>query len=115
MHVNSNRRILVSNQKLREQLELQPDYELKGSSWRRLMENLVEVGLISGVNGHSMIDRLENVLSTRSSFVVDLQHGRSIEVNLQPMENGGVVMVTEDITERRIAEDRIDRLARFMP
>ena len=77
------------------------------------MENLVEVGLISGVNGHSMIDRLENVLSTRSSFVVDLQHGRSIEVNLQPMENGGVVMVTEDITERRIAEDRINRLARI--
>ena len=111
--LDSNRRILVSNQKLREQLELQPDYELKGSSWRRLMETLVEVGLISGVNGHSMMDRLENVLSTRSSFVVDLQHGRSIEVNLQPMENGGVVMVTEDITERRIAEDRINRLARF--
>jgi diguanylate cyclase (GGDEF)-like protein len=111
--LDSNRRILVSNQKLREQLELQPGYELKGSSWRRLMENLVEAGLISDVNGHSLIDRLENVLSAGSSFVVDLQYGRSLEVNLQPMENGGVVIVTKDITERRIAEDRINRLARF--
>src|ERR1700722_19378479 len=111
--LDSNRRILVSNKKLREQLELQPAYELKGSSWRRLMENLVEGGLISDVNGQSLIDRLENVLSAGSSFVVDLQHGRSLGVNLQHMENGGVVIVTEDITERRIAEDRINRLARF--
>jgi diguanylate cyclase (GGDEF)-like protein len=113
--LDSNRRILVSNQKLREQLELQPGFELKGSSWRRLTENLIEVGLISDVNGHSLIDRLESVLSVGSSFIVDVRHGRTLEVNLQPMENGGVVIVTEDITERRIAEDRINRLARFDP
>ena len=109
-----NRRILVSNRKLREQLELEPGFELKGSSWRRLTEKLIEVGLISDVNGQSLIDRLENVRSV-GSFVLDVHHGRTLEVTLQPMENGGGVIVTEDITERRIAEDRINRLARFDP
>jgi diguanylate cyclase (GGDEF)-like protein len=113
--LDSKHRIVVSNQKLKEQLELPSDCDLKGSSLRRLIENFVEVGLISDVNAQSLIDRFENPFPDNTPFVMDTQHGRTFEFNLQPMENGGIVAVIEDITQRRIAEDKINNLARFDP
>ncbi len=111
--LDSERRIVVSNRKLKEQLELPSYFEPKGLSLHCLIENLVKVCRISDVNGQRLIDRLENPLSDDTPLVIDAQHGRTLECNLQPMENGGIVVVIEDITERRIAEDKINNLARF--
>jgi diguanylate cyclase (GGDEF)-like protein len=113
--LDSERRIVVSNQELKKQFELPSDFELKGSSLRGLIENLVEVGLIADVNAQRLIARLENPPSDDTPLFVDVQHGRTLEFNWQPMENGGIVVVVEDITERRIAEDKINNLARFDP
>ena len=46
-------------------------------------------------------------------FVVDLHNGRTLEFTVQPMENGGMVLLGEDITERKIAQAKINHLARF--
>jgi diguanylate cyclase (GGDEF)-like protein len=40
---------------------------------------------------------------------------RTLEFTVQPMENGGMVVLVEDITERKIAEAKINHLARFDP
>ena len=42
-------------------------------------------------------------------------NGRTLEFTVQPMENGGMVALVEDITERKIAEAKINHLARFDP
>ena len=63
----------------------------------------------------SLIERLDARLSGSedSAFDVDMESGRTLEFTLQPMENGGMVILVEDITERRIAEAKINHLARF--
>ena len=42
-----------------------------------------------------------------------MRNGRTLEFTVQPMEKGGMVVLVEDITERRIAEAKISHLARF--
>src|SRR6202034_1942665 len=37
----------------------------------------------------------------------------TLEFTVQPMENGGIVVLVEDVTERKIAEAKINHLARF--
>jgi diguanylate cyclase (GGDEF)-like protein len=46
---------------------------------------------------------------------MDLLNGRTLEFTVQPMENGGMVILVEDVTERKIAEAKINHLARFDP
>ncbi len=109
--------IVVSNHKLNQQLGLAPDFELKGSSLRSLVESVVAAGMISGFNAQSLVDRLDARLSGSddTAFGVDMLNGRTLEFTVQPMENGGMVALVEDITERKIAEAKINHLARFDP
>jgi diguanylate cyclase (GGDEF)-like protein len=112
---DANRRIVVSNRKLNQQLGLPTHCELKDSSLPRLVESGVEAGLISDVNAQSLIDHLDARLpgSDDAVFSVDMQSGRTLEFTVQPMENGGIVVLVEDITEQKIAEAKINYLARF--
>ncbi len=114
---NSDRRIVVSNQKLNQLLGLPGDLELKGVSLRELADNAVTAGLICASNARSMVDGLDVRLAgdDDSAFVVDMNHGRTLEFTTQPMENGGMVAVVEDVTERRAVEAKINQLARFDP
>src|SRR5262249_54453766 len=48
-----------------------------------------------------------------AALVVDMQNGRVLEFTLQHMDNGGFVLLAEDVTERKAAEAEKDRLARF--
>jgi diguanylate cyclase (GGDEF)-like protein len=112
---DAKRSIVVSNQKLHEQMGLPADLELKDSSARDLVEKVVQAGLLSDVNARSLVEHLDARLSggDDTAFVVDTQNGRSLEFTVQPMENGGMVVLVEDITERKIAEAKINHLARF--
>jgi diguanylate cyclase (GGDEF)-like protein/PAS domain S-box-containing protein len=114
---DSKRRVVVANRKLNQQLGLAPDFELKGSTARNLVASAVKAGLVSELNAQGLIERLDARLcgSVDAAFVVDMQNERTLELTVQPMENGGMVVLTEDITERRIAEAKISHLARFDP
>ena len=52
-------------------------------------------------------------VATNTAFLVDLRNDRTLEFTVQPMENGGMVALVEDITERMVAEAKIHHLARF--
>jgi diguanylate cyclase (GGDEF)-like protein len=110
-----NQRIVVANQKLNQQLGLAADFDLKGASVQSLVNSIRSVGLLSEANAQDLTDRLDARLSGRddTAFTVDLENARTIEFTVQPMENGGMVVLTEDITERKIAEAKINHLARF--
>ena len=94
---------------------LPPDFELKGSSLRHVVECGVEAGLISRTNAQILIDRLDARLSgsDEAAFVVEMQNGRTFEFTVQAMEDRGMVVLVEDITERKSAEAKINHLARF--
>ena len=50
-----------------------------------------------------------------NNFMFETPKGRSLHFTFQPMENGGSVVLVEDITERKAAEARIKHLARYDP
>jgi len=112
---DSKRHVVVANQKLNQQMGLAPDFELKGSTVRDLVTSVVAAGLLSETNAEGLVDRLNARLAGReeAAFVVDLLNGRTLEFTVQPMESGGMVVLVEDITERKVAEAKIHHLARF--
>jgi diguanylate cyclase (GGDEF)-like protein/PAS domain S-box-containing protein len=109
------RRIVVANQKLNELIGLPADYELKGASPRELIARVVDAGLISRVNAERAVADLEARLAGagKDEISAEMQNGRTLELTVQPMESGGMVLLVEDITERKAAEARINHLARF--
>ena len=94
-----------------------PDVELKGSTAQDLVQSIVKADMLSEVNAQGLIDNLERRLSGSddTAFVTELSNDRTLEFTVQPMENGGMVVLVEDITERKIAEAKINHLARFDP
>ena len=87
----------------------------KDRSLRQVIERGVDAGLISRDNAHRLIERLHTRVtdSGETDFVVDMQNGRSFEFAIQAMEDRGMVVLVEDITERKLAEAKINHLARF--
>jgi diguanylate cyclase (GGDEF)-like protein/PAS domain S-box-containing protein len=111
---DSRRRIVVANQKLNQQLGLAPDFELKGTSLRYLVQSVSKADLISDVNAQNLVDRLARLSGSEdAAFDVEMRDKRTLEFTVHPMDKGGMVVLVEDITERRIAEAKISRLARF--
>src|ERR1700720_459849 len=48
-----------------------------------------------------------------SDLTVEVRDGRTLALTFHPMENGGSVVLVEDITERKNAEAKISHLARY--
>jgi len=114
---DSKCRIVVANQQLNRQMGLPQDFELKGSSLQRVLERGVNAGLISKTNAQILIDSLHARLSGGggAAFVIEMLNCRTFEFTVQAMEDRGMVVLVEDITERKIAEAKINHLARFDP
>ena len=112
---DAERRIVVANKRLSEHLGLPAESELKGLIPERLVTLAVETGLIPNDQAERLVGDLNARLSGAEThaFAVDLHNGRTLEFTVQPMENGGMVLLGEDITERKIAQARINHLARF--
>ncbi len=113
---DTQRLVVVANQKLNELLGLEPGFELKGLTIRELVDRIVEARSLGECEANRLIDHLHAQLSSSQvPFVADLVESRTLEFTVQPMENGGMVVLVEDITARRIAEAKINHLARFDP
>jgi len=108
-------RIAVSNGKLNLLLGLPVGRELRGMTQRQLVESLVHEGLLSERNARHLLRDLGERRSgaEAESFDVDFQSGRTLEFTFQLMDNGGIVLLVEDVTERKIAEAKIRHMARF--
>ena len=106
---------MVSNQKLNNLLGLADDVELKGSTARELGRQNRQRWRVSQSNAENLVDRLTTKLSGSedAAFRIETLKHSSLEFTMQPMENGGMVALVEDITERMVAEARINHLARF--
>jgi diguanylate cyclase (GGDEF)-like protein len=109
--------IVVANQQIHAHLGLSPGLQLKQLDARGLIARCVDAESLAAADAERLIQDLEIRLSggDSSDFCAELQSGRALEFAVQPMENGGMVLVVQDVTERKVAEAKINHLARFDP
>ena len=112
---DAERHIMVANGKLNELFGLAPNTELKHWSLPHLVEQCVHMRKLSLRNAGQLSQSLEERLSGRTTekFSIELQDKRTLEFTVEPMENRGMVMLVEDITERKLAEAKINQMAHF--
>lgn len=112
---DAKRHILVANHKFNELLGLPQTLELKNVDLSELIEKCVSVRKLSDLAARQFGQSLEIRLSRHSDekFSIEMQNQRTLEFTIEPMENRGMVMLVEDITEQRIAEAKINQMARF--
>lgn len=112
---DSERRIVVANRKLNELFGLPPDVELKHWTLSHLVAQCVHLRKLSGRNAAQLSESLEERPSGHpvEKFSVETEDKRTLEFTVEPMENRGVVMLVEDVTERKLAEAKINQMAHF--
>lgn len=107
-------RLAVINSRFSDMMSLRPEDAVLGVSIRELLASAVAAGAISSVSAGQIADQLEQaqekeMITSDAGIAAD----RALEWTFQPMDGGGVVMLVEDVTERRNAQAKISRMARF--
>jgi diguanylate cyclase (GGDEF)-like protein len=107
-------RLAVMNHRFSEMMNL-PDAILdRRTNAADIVDACVLAGSISSASGKIILSEIEN--SQARDIITtdpDAQRDRSMSWKFQPMTGGGMVVLLEDITERRAAEARISHLARY--
>ena len=106
--------VLVANDKAKEILGLSEDIDVRGWSLRKLFRSCLSAGSISANDGREIAKRVKTTqLNEAEELVLETVDGLTIEITFQGMESGGVIAVLQDISERRQAEQTINRMAWF--
>jgi diguanylate cyclase (GGDEF)-like protein len=111
---DANRRLVVANKRLADLMQIPSGVVIDQMTSRELLT-------ASGIWPPEPAEDTQQVLAefeqhiagAASSMHVDMRQGQILSFTSQPMENGGSVVVVEDITERKVAEARINHLARY--
>ncbi len=106
--------LAVMNHRFSVMMDLPDDLMSRGANAESIVNACVIAGSISAADGKAILEEIKN---TNPHNIVtsdpDARRDRSLSWSFQPMADGGAVMLLEDITERRHAEDRITHLARY--
>ena len=108
-----NQRLLVSNKRIEEMLHVAGVQ--RGASLRQLLQGCVAAGTLNESTMERLLSDLESRLAGKfdGELAVETEDGRSLSLTFEPMENGGSVVLVEDVTERKTAEAKIHHLARY--
>lgn len=106
--------LAVMNHRFGEMMDLPENLVQGGTRARDVIAACVEAGSISAASGELII---ADIKTSQPKEIItsdpDPQRNRSLSWTVQPMADGGAVVLLEDITERRSAEARISHLARY--
>ena len=107
-------RLAVVNHRFSTMMNLCDDLVHRGAGALDIVAACVGAGSLSAASGRMILSQIGNsqakdIITTDSSAA----SGRSVAWTFQPMAGGGTVVLVEDITERKNAEARISRLARY--
>jgi len=88
---------------------------LTGTPMAAIGRFLIERRVIDADQGRDLARALSQVQDTQSTVTREVQTrvGRLLVITIAPAAEGGVLMLTEDATERKATEARIERMARF--
>ncbi|MGO9743530.1 MAG: putative bifunctional diguanylate cyclase/phosphodiesterase, partial [Roseiarcus sp.] len=116
--LDSSGRIVVTNRKLRDLLKLPAGADAAAfRSVRDLFAGCAASGVVEATRAEAAAAGLEARIrdSAAGELQLELNGGRILNLAAQPMANGGAVVMFEDVTERNLAQARINELARFDP
>jgi len=112
---DAQRCVVVSNRRLSELLKVPADVASQRASARALVGESVRGGGVSSANAERLALELESGLAglVEGEAFIETEGGRTLALTFHPMADGGAVVLFEDITDRKIAEARINQLARY--
>src|SRR3954463_15495307 len=106
--------LAVMNHRFGAMMNLPEGLAQRGVNARDIVAACVSAGSISAGSGERIVADLE---SSPAKEIInpdpDTQRNRSLSWTVQPMADGGAVVLLEDITDRRSAEAKITHLARY--
>jgi diguanylate cyclase (GGDEF)-like protein len=106
--------LAVMNHRFGAMMNLPDNLTQTSTTARDIIAACVEAGSISAASGEAIISDIETAQANEIITAdPDPQRNRSLSWTVQPMADGGAVLLLEDITERRNAEARISHLARY--
>jgi diguanylate cyclase (GGDEF)-like protein len=106
-------RLVVANKRAEEILRI-PAVR-RGASAREMLAGCVASGTLNAATLERLLSDLDSRISGKfdGELAVATEEGRALSLTFEPMENGGSVVLIEDVTERKNAEARINHLARY--
>lgn len=106
--------LAVMNSRFAEMMEIPDNLVQRGISARELVSLCITSGTVSAASAMTIIGEIEGA---KAEEITTIDHAhraeRALSWKFQPMTGGGMVVVLEDITERRNSEARISHMARF--
>ena len=113
--VNGRGRLILANDQFRAIFDLPPGRTLAGESVAVIFHKLIEPTLVPNTDYAHAIRALFRGRRIASDMTVPIEtrDGRAIEVTVHRMADNGTVLVIQDVTDRRNAEIKINRMAHF--
>jgi diguanylate cyclase (GGDEF)-like protein len=111
---DAGKRLIICNDLYREMYRLPREVTQPGAHLRELLEHRLRTDNIEGADRETYIARIMAIVSTKERMLreAELSDGHIVSIIHQPMDGGGWIATHEDITERRLAAQRIHHMAR---
>ena len=112
---DSEGHLVVGNNRLSQLLGIAQDLAHKDMTVWEMLYDCVRAELISEYMAERVAVQFEAYQADRKTgnIIIDTLDSRNFSLTFQPMENGGSVVLIEDITERKSAEAKISHMARY--
>ncbi len=113
--LNPKGRIVVTNQKLAALLNLTPEGAKSVAELGALLDLCVADGLVERTRAAKALAAVNASIVGELSQDTQLEFndGRVLSLTVQKIDDGGAVVLFNDVTERNLAQARINELARF--
>jgi diguanylate cyclase (GGDEF)-like protein len=114
---DADRRLLVTNHRFTEMLGLDPTLNYSKLYVRELLQHIIDANQFRHLSPREFIAQFEERIASkhRQTLILECNTSTTLELTLQPMDNGGCVALAEDITEQRQAAEKIEHLACYDP
>jgi diguanylate cyclase (GGDEF)-like protein len=112
---DAERRIVIANARLPEVLRIDPEAVRPGARVQRLLRESVRAGIFSIADLSRISVDVKRCLSKNihAPVFVQSRDSRTLALTFRSMDNGGSVVLVDDVTEQKNAEARIEYLARY--
>ncbi len=112
---DSELKLAVANQRYADLFDGAPAMVQPGVTLEAATGHLVRKGIIAPDQSRAILAGFRRVVDGGRERTVEVQSrdGRSFVLSMAPVEDGGVVLLVEDATQRKETAARLERMARF--